>query len=116
MTLNVFSADYVTVDVSAKVYAVINESKKEALRSMIESQIRNHFRAENMDFGSGIQPSNIITLIENTSEAIDYVELDEPTGSTKYNLTQFPQLGELNIEIIRNSVRFSQAERIDSPN
>lgn len=116
MTLNVFSADYVTVDISAKVYAVINESKKEALRSMIESQIRNHFRAENMDFGSGIQPSNIITLIENTSEAIDYVELEEPTGSTKYNLTQFPQLGELNIEIIRNSVRFSQAERIDSPN
>lgn len=107
MTLNVYSANYQKVDVAAKVYAVISEAKKESLRSMIETQIKNYFRPENLDFGSGIQPSNIITLIENTSEAVDYVELENPSGSSKLDLTQFPQLGEVKIEVIRNSTRMS---------
>lgn len=108
MRVNVFTANYVTIDVTARVYAVISEAKKESLRSMIESQIKKHFKPENLDFGSGIQPSNIITLIENTSDAVDYVELEEPSDASKYDLTQFPKLGKVKIEVIRNSMRFSE--------
>lgn len=105
MTVNVYSAKYQTVDITARVYAVIAESRKESLRSSIETRIKEYFRPENLEFGSGIQPSNISTLIETTSEAIDYVELDEPSGTSTIDLTQFPQLGELHIEVIRTSTR-----------
>lgn len=107
MTVNVRNAVYETMDVVAKVYAVISEAKKESLRSTIETKIKNYFKPENLGFGSGIQPSNIVTLIQNISEAIDYVELEEPSGATKLDLTQFPRLGKVQIEVIRNSTRIS---------
>ncbi|MCM1220755.1 MAG: baseplate J/gp47 family protein [Lachnospiraceae bacterium] len=101
MTVEVYPANYNVVDVVARVYANVAAKNKESLRSRIESRIKDYFRPENMDFGKGIQPSNIITLIETTTEAIKYVELDSPTSSDEnFDLTQFPSLGELSIEVI----------------
>ena len=107
ITIHTYSANYKEVDIDATVYAIISEAKKESLRSAIETRIKNYFKPENLKFGSGIQPSNISTLIETTSEAIDYVELNAPTKADKLDLTQFPKLGNVKIEIVRNSVRMS---------
>ena len=106
MTVQTYAANYNTVDVVARVYANVQEKNKEILRSQIESRVKEYFRPENLDFGEGIQPSNLITLIETTNYAIKYVELDSPISSDEsFDLTQFPRLGELHIEVILTNGR-----------
>lgn len=106
MTVQTYAANYNTVDVVARVYANVQEKNKEILRSQIESRVKEYFRPENLDFGEGIQPSNLITLIETTNYAIKYVELDSPISSDEsFDLTQFPRLGELHIEVLLTNGR-----------
>lgn len=100
MKVETYHANYIVVDVSARVYANVSERNKEIVRSQVESRIKEYFLPENLEFGEGIQPSNLITLIETTTSAIKYVELDSPSApDSSFDLTQFPLLGKLNIEV-----------------
>lgn len=105
--LEIYSANYVQIDIHAKVYALVDENNKESLRLQIIKNIEEYFKPERRDFGYGVQNSNLVTLIQTSSQSINYVDLIFPTNDFNLNKTQFPVLGEVEIEIERSIITWN---------
>jgi hypothetical protein len=102
-----YSAHYKVVDITAKVYAIINDSDKESLRQTIETNLIEYFNPEKLEFGVGVAPSNIIALIQTSASSINSVELESPSSNFNLKLNEFPMLGDIKLEIVKDTYRSS---------
>lgn len=104
ITVNVYPAEYVKVDIDADVYIFDVMSKYTEYQTGIKSKIDEYFKLSNLSFGTGVRMSNITTLIETYSQNVDYLVLNKPSSNNFLLLNQFPQLGDVNIKILGSDI------------
>ena len=99
VTVKVLNPDYVDVPVHATIYVKANSDQFLRIKSRITKLISDYFSPSNIEFDQDIHYSNIITLIENSDNIIDSVDLSYQEPTIRCNAKQFARLGEVTLDI-----------------
>lgn len=100
-TVEVFpkTANYMEIDIDATITAQVTNAKLGALKRRIMNALNNYFDPKNLSFGQTITTAELIVLIKESSPLISEVILDSPADTISCDLTQFPKLGDVSIDI-----------------
>ena len=98
--VEVMTAQYLVVNISATIYTTASSNDTNDLRSEIMTAIEEYFKPENLSFGQGVAQSNLIALIQDSSSKVVRLTLESPEVDYELNKVQFPQLGTVDLKFI----------------
>lgn len=106
MQVEVYPPEYINVDIDVNVYTDAVTNNHQRITSAVTSVLKNFFSYKNLSFGQSVSPSNLITMIEESSPLIDSVKLIAPTLTPKVNDIQMLNLGNLNLNILDVNAKY----------
>ena len=106
MQVEVYPPEYINVDIDVNVYTDAVTNNHQRITSAVTSVLKNFFSYKNLSFGQSVSPSNLITMIEESSPLIDSIKLIAPTLTPKVNDIQMLNLGNLNLNILDVNAKY----------
>ena len=100
MTIEVYEATYVPIDVSVVVYTKDGDLYASEIYTAVTKAIKDFFNEYNRSFGESIYTSNLITAIETSHSSVRNVIMNAPLKYViSLNKNEFPILGNMTVTI-----------------
>ena len=101
--LSVEQAPIYEINIDATIYTRTNEGNFPTIRKDIQDAVLEFFKKGNRDFGERFTIGMIEHLIDSSNNLIDYCELKNLKDTIVLEPIQFPKLGTLSLNIIKQS-------------
>ena len=101
--LYVESAVIYPVDIVGTIYTREKESIHHKLKHDAENAIKEFLDKENCTFGNGFTIGSLEHVINSSNIKIDYCELSSPSETIRLSPVEFPRLGKLELEVVRQT-------------
>lgn len=103
--VSILDPSYVTYNITANIYlsaSYFNDSNfKTVLKANTEKYIKFLYNSYNLDFGTRVEPSTIITGVKSLSDKISSVSVDMSNKDLSLSLINFAKLGTLKINFYK---------------
>lgn len=97
--LDLQSAVFRKIDISAIIYTSANKDYYQRIKLDAINALNEFFKKENRSFGEKFTLGKLENAITSSNDAIDYSEMVTPKSILKLDTIEFPELGDVNIQV-----------------